>query len=289
MNDFLPMGSVCGPVTLVRRRDMYAQHIADGRRRVLARTILVGAAIAAVVASRASGSPAQATPHGKSAVRVKVKIDHHVRRHTAKPHAKPHRKHRHRARRHARYDARIEQTPMAVTGWMEARNQDEAGRRAALHVIKNRYDLNRRMFGGNTLRGVCHKKWQYSAWNANDDSQRVAFFNMLQLPETHPDKIAWRWFQRNATRVFNGADRDNTGGAVYYHTGAVKPAWRTKMVITGVIGSHIFYREPTARDRILDARDMRANRQLSKARATARRAAVRRVPMTVSHQVRHAH
>jgi len=212
----------------------------------------------------------------------------HSKAHTAHVKAKPkvHRKRtKIRIRRHRiprdTYSGPINETPLAVTTWMEARNQKRPGRLAVMHVIKNRVLANKRMFGIG-LRGVCHKPWQYSAWNRNDDSQRVAFFNMLQLPEDHPEKILWRSIQKDAKLVWNGDNTDNTGGATYYHTPAVKPKWRYDMTVVGQIGDHIFYREMTTRERKLKARDDAANRRLKKARKIARRANTRQVTMTIS-------
>lgn len=179
-----------------------------------------------------------------------------------------------RKRRHVplnTYSGPIDENPMAVTTWMEARNQPRVGRLAVMHVIKNRVEADKKMFGKG-LRGVCHKPWQYSAWNRNDDSQRVAFFNMLQLPETHPEKILWRSIQHDAREVWSGRHRDNTHGATYYHTDAVHPKWRYDMKVVGIIKDHIFYRPMTKAERRIARSESQYNRKLSKARRTARRA-----------------
>lgn len=179
------------------------------------------------------------------------------------------------------YSGPIDESPMAVTTYMEARNQPRSGRIAVMNVIKNRVAADKKMFGLG-LRGVCHHPWQYSAWNRNDDSQRVAYFNMLQLPEDHPEKKLWRSIQKDAKEVWSGKIKDNTGGATYYHTPAVFPRWRLKMHVTGIVGDHIFYRPMTPHERKLDARDSKANRQLTQARRVARRAHKKPVHIAVS-------
>lgn len=236
--------------------------------------MMAGLCAAGLLAS--SPMPHPAAVHGH---KVESKA-HHVK-------AKPHRKRvkiRLRRGRHIpldTYSGPIAGSPLAVTTWMEARNQPRNGRLAVMHVIKNRVEANKRMFGKG-LRGVCRKPWQYSAWNRNDDSQRVAFFNMLQLPEDHPEKKLWRSIQHDAKEVWSGRHKDNTGGATYYHTPAVKPKWRLQMTIVGQVADHIFYREMTAHERKLKERDEKANRQLRKARKIARKAMVKRPAISVS-------
>jgi N-acetylmuramoyl-L-alanine amidase len=181
------------------------------------------------------------------------------------------------------YSGPINDNPMAVTTWMEARNQPRSGRLAVMHVIKNRVHANKRMFGIG-LRGVCRKPWQYSAWNRNDDSQRVAFFNMLQLPDDHPQKILWRSIQNDAKEVWAGRHEDNTGGATYYHTPAVSPRWRYDMKVVGVIKDHIFYRPMTRAERKVRQAEVNYNRKLLNARRTARKAHQKKPTKTIVHR-----
>ena len=48
-----------------------------------------------------------------------------------------------------------------------------------------------------------------------------------------------------AQLMLQGAPRDLTGGATYYHTRAVRPSWSRKFTRTASIGVHYFYRPPT--------------------------------------------
>ena len=48
-----------------------------------------------------------------------------------------------------------------------------------------------------------------------------------------------------AKDMLGGAERELTGGALFYHNTTVKPGWSKKMKRTARIGSHIFYRKPT--------------------------------------------
>jgi spore germination cell wall hydrolase CwlJ-like protein len=45
-----------------------------------------------------------------------------------------------------------------------------------------------------------------------------------------------------AEAVLEGANPDPTGGALYYHNGAVKPEWADEFRLTAKIGGHTFYR-----------------------------------------------
>ena len=58
---------------------------------------------------------------------------------------------------------------MARTIWGEARGEDEQGKIAVGHVIKNRRDKQTWM--GKTIKDVCLKKWQFSCWNENDPNR----------------------------------------------------------------------------------------------------------------------
>ncbi len=45
-----------------------------------------------------------------------------------------------------------------------------------------------------------------------------------------------------AQDALSGAPRQLTGGATYFHTPAVRPAWARRFQKTVQIGRHIFYR-----------------------------------------------
>ena len=47
-----------------------------------------------------------------------------------------------------------------------------------------------------------------------------------------------------ASEVVSGDYPDWTKGALYFHNTSVKPPWRKRLLLTNIIGHHIFYRDP---------------------------------------------
>lgn len=64
-----------------------------------------------------------------------------------------------------------------------------------------------------------------------------------------PRGSAWNRSRRVAEHVYLGFGRDVTRRATHYHTVAVNPVWNDSLVLTRRIGTHIFYRFPTRRER----------------------------------------
>jgi cell wall hydrolase len=64
-----------------------------------------------------------------------------------------------------------------------------------------------------------------------------------------PRGRAWRRSELVAQHAFMGFGRDVTRRATHYHTVAVDPHWSNTLVRTRRIGTHIFYRFPTRRER----------------------------------------
>ncbi|WP_395644540.1 cell wall hydrolase [Terricaulis sp.] len=64
-----------------------------------------------------------------------------------------------------------------------------------------------------------------------------------------PRGRAWTEAQHVATQVMMGYTRPMTQRATHYHTNAVNPVWSSGLVETTTIGSHVFYRFPTASER----------------------------------------
>ncbi|MBC8157732.1 MAG: cell wall hydrolase, partial [Alphaproteobacteria bacterium] len=58
---------------------------------------------------------------------------------------------------------------MARTVWGEARGEDEIGKIAVAHVIKNR--AKHPKWWGKTIMEVCLKPWQFSCWNKKDPNR----------------------------------------------------------------------------------------------------------------------
>ncbi len=58
--------------------------------------------------------------------------------------------------------------------------------------------------------------------------------------DTPGDRKLWASAQRVATDVLSGNERDNTGGALFFHSVAMKPPWDRQLVAR--VGNHLFYR-----------------------------------------------
>jgi len=129
---------------------------------------------------------------------------------------------------------------LALTIWGEARSHGVDGMRAVGHVIKNRADSGRRMFGEG-IRGVALKKKQFSCWNEGDPNREM-MQNINDLP-TGPDRSRWIQAQKIAEAIVTGRDRDPTKGALFYHTEEVEPYWAKKLKPITRVASHLFYRD----------------------------------------------
>lgn len=139
---------------------------------------------------------------------------------------------------------------LAATMWAEARSEGEDGMRAVGHVMLNR--VGDRF--GEDLRTVILAPKQFSAWNRGDPNRPLAM---------NPDRYAtggtsletWNAAQRIAREVLMRTSVDPTGGALFYHTRAIRPTWSRHGQGRQVIGEHIFYRDvPDLRPRQAPAR-----------------------------------
>ena len=123
-----------------------------------------------------------------------------------------------------------ELTCLAEALYFEARGESLAGQKAVAEVILNRRDSGRFPTsvcgvvkqGG---RGGC----QFS-YHCGGNSRAIR------------EKGAFLRAKRVAEDALNGAPRNLTGGATYFHTPAVRPSWSKRFTRTTRIGSHIFYR-----------------------------------------------
>lgn len=138
---------------------------------------------------------------------------------------------------------------LAATVWGEARSEGEVGMRAVAHVMMNR--IGDRF--GEDLATVILSPKQFSVWNRRDPNRR-----MVQSLARDPSGVAtdpeWVTAERIAREVLSGKSIDPTGGALFYHTRAVRPRWARVGQGRQVIGQHIFYadvpdpaRRPTPR------------------------------------------
>lgn len=125
---------------------------------------------------------------------------------------------------------------LAATAWGEARSEGEHGMRAVAHVMVNR--IGDRF--GQTLREVVLAPKQFSVWNRGDPNRRL-----VQNPERYAAggsaAETWEAAQRIAREVLSGQSVDPTGGALFYHTRAIRPSWSRYGHGRQIIGAHIFY------------------------------------------------
>lgn len=126
---------------------------------------------------------------------------------------------------------------LAATMWGEARSEGEEGMRAVAHVMVNR--IGPRF--GETLSTVILSPRQFSVWNSGDPNRRLVV-NLVSNPEPYTaGDPTWEAAQRIAREVLSGQSVDPTGGALFYHTRAVRPRWAPQGIGRQTIGSHIFY------------------------------------------------
>ena len=118
--------------------------------------------------------------------------------------------------------------------YFEARGEDLWGQMAVAEVILNRADSPRFpdsvcavVRDGTGQRNRC----QFSYYC---DGKVEAIGN----------PTAYERIKKIAAMMIEGRARVLTGGALFYHTGAVSPSWMSAMEQTTVIGDHIFYRYP---------------------------------------------
>jgi spore germination cell wall hydrolase CwlJ-like protein len=113
--------------------------------------------------------------------------------------------------------------------YFEARGENDRGVFAVAEVILNRVDSP--AFPGSVC-GVIGQAGQFSyRFDGASDAIR--------------DQASWDRVGRVARLMLDGAPRTLTGGATYYHTTAVRPAWARRFAQTAQIGPHLFYRPQT--------------------------------------------
>ena len=116
--------------------------------------------------------------------------------------------------------------------YFEARGETVKGQFAVAEVILNRVKSSR---FPNTICGVIHqgtgRRYQCQFTYTCDGN-----------PEVIHEKAAYQRVGKIAKFMMEGAPRDLTDGATYYHTKAVNPRWARKFARTTTIGVHHFYR-----------------------------------------------
>ena len=126
---------------------------------------------------------------------------------------------------------------LAATAWGEARSEGETGMRAVAHVMVNRIGPR---FGEDLATVILSPK-QFSVWNRGDPNRRLVL-SLVDDPERFSiGGPEWEIALRVAREVLSGQSVDPTGGALFYHTRAVRPRWAGRGEGRQVIGAHIFY------------------------------------------------
>lgn len=118
--------------------------------------------------------------------------------------------------------------------YFEARGEPVAGLFAVAEVILNRVDSA--AFPDTVCRVVKQGTGKRFACQFT--------YNCDGLREDITDMAAWIRVGKVARAMLDGAPRNLTGGATYYHTNYVSPYWSRIFQRTASIGDHYFYRNP---------------------------------------------
>jgi spore germination cell wall hydrolase CwlJ-like protein len=118
---------------------------------------------------------------------------------------------------------------LAEAIYFESRGEPLAGQIAVAEVVLNRRES--RQFP-RTVCGVTRQGCQFSyTCDGHSDTMKSS------VARTRSEKLAGL--------MLAGRPRELTGGALYFHTPAVRPAWSRRFTRTATIGQHIFYRPAT--------------------------------------------
>ena len=118
--------------------------------------------------------------------------------------------------------------------YFEARGETAKGLFAVGEVILNRVDSSA---FPNTVCGVINQ--------GTGQLFRCQFtYTCDGRAEVIREPRAWIRVGKVARALLDGAPRNLTNGATYYHTTDVNPSWARKFTRTAVIGVHYFYRAP---------------------------------------------
>lgn len=121
---------------------------------------------------------------------------------------------------------------LALNIYHEARGEPREGQVAVAHVVLNRKvhpDFPSTVCSVVVQGGEARHRCQFS-WYCDGRSDRPL------------ERTAWERAKAVALSVLIEED-DPTGGAVYYHSLDVQPAWASRFTVTATIGRHIFYRD----------------------------------------------
>jgi spore germination cell wall hydrolase CwlJ-like protein len=121
--------------------------------------------------------------------------------------------------------------------YFEARGESLEGQIAVAEVILNRRD------SGDYPDTVCGVVQQ-----GTGEKWRCQFSYFCDgLSDEPRDMDSWEHLGRVARAMLDGAPRELTRGAMFYHTKAVDPSWSDAFTQTAEIGAHLFYADGEVR------------------------------------------
>lgn len=123
---------------------------------------------------------------------------------------------------------------LAEALYFEARGESVEGLFAVGEVILNRVESG--LFPGSVCGVINQGTGQLYAC-------QFTFRCDGAIEEIH-EYAAWQRVGKVARILLDGAPRQFTDGATYYHTRAVSPSWSRRFDRTASIGAHYFYRQP---------------------------------------------
>jgi spore germination cell wall hydrolase CwlJ-like protein len=122
---------------------------------------------------------------------------------------------------------------LASAIYYEAATEPDEGQRAVAQVVLNRV---RHPAWPNTVCGVVYQ---------GSDQEGCQFsFACDGAMARKPSIEYWSRARRVAEAALAGAVYEPVGSATFYHTPAVAPAWRLRLIHVATVGGHIFYRQP---------------------------------------------
>lgn len=136
-------------------------------------------------------------------------------------------------------DFKSELNCLAEAIYYEARSERYVGQLAVAQVVMNRV---RHSAWPDT---ICDVVYQGSERRTGCQFTFTCDGSMYREPYGR----GWISAQAVAEHAYLGFGRDVTRTATHYHTVAVDPYWNDSLVHTRTIGTHIFYRFPTRRER----------------------------------------
>ncbi len=123
---------------------------------------------------------------------------------------------------------------VARTVYGEARGESFEGQKAVVHVILNR--VAKQTWYGLTAYEVCHKPFQFSAWNPNDPNR----IKLLELTYKSETLLGCLQAVCDATKE-HYRNNDSTNGSTHYVRKDINPDWAKGKTPVITIENHKFY------------------------------------------------